>query len=95
MKRLLVRLLLYGITVCTFCVNAINDPPYEVFGYLADATDDPPVNYMKVCAPGRSGEANASYVVLGISFPRTYTAVAASYDGGLDRSCVHRRVARP
>ena len=57
---------------------AVNNPPYDMYGYLADATDNPPVNYMKVCDPGRSGEANASYVVLGISFPLTYQAVAAS-----------------
>jgi len=62
---------------------AINNPPYEFYGYLADATDDPPVNYMKVVEPGRTGEANASYVVLGISFPRTYQAVAGNYDKDL------------
>ena len=69
-----------GIVTSAF---AVNNPPYDMYGYLADATDNPPVNYMKVCDPGRSGEANASYVVLGISFPRTYQAVAASYDGDL------------
>ena len=55
--------------------SAITDPPYEVFPYVAESTDNPPLNYMKVCEPGVSGEANASYVVLGISFPRTYQAV--------------------
>jgi len=60
-----------------------NNPPYEVYPYVADATDDPPVNYMKVVEPGRTGEANASYVVLGISFPRTYQAVAGNYDKDL------------
>ncbi len=63
--------------------TAINNPPYELYPYVADATDNPPVNYMKVCEPGRTGEANASYVVLGISFPRTYQAVSGSYDGDL------------
>lgn len=62
---------------------AISNPPYDVYGYLADSTDNPPVNYMKVCEPGRSGEANATYVVLGISYPRAYQAVAASYDDDL------------
>ena len=62
---------------------AISNPPYDVYGYLADSTDNPPVNYMKVCDPGRSGETNATYIVLGISFPRTYQAVDASYDGDL------------
>ncbi len=80
-----VRRFSLSLCVVAFCTHAlaINYPPYEVFGYVADDTDDPPVNYMKVCEPGRTGEENASYVVLGISFPRTYTAVAAGYDGDL------------
>jgi len=61
----------------------INNPPYEVYPYVAEATDDPPVNYMKVVEPGRTGEANATYVVLGISFPRTYQAVSGSFDKDL------------
>lgn len=63
--------------------GAINYPPYEVYPYVADSTDNPPVNYMKVVEPGRTGETNASYVVLGISYPKTYQAVAASYAGDL------------
>ena len=62
---------------------AISNPPYEVYPYLAEDTDNPPVNYMKVCEPGRTGEENASYVVLGISFPRTYQAVNPDFDGDL------------
>lgn len=62
----------------------IDYPPYEVYGYLADEGDVPPLNYMKVCDPGAEGEENASYVVLGISFPRTYQAVAAGYEGALE-----------
>ena len=61
----------------------IDYPPYEVYGYLAEEGDQPPLNYMKVCEPGVQGEENASYVVLGISFPRTYQAVAAGYEGEL------------
>ena len=38
---------------------AINNPPYEVFPYVAESTDNPPLNYMKVCEPGVSGEKNA------------------------------------
>ena len=63
---------------------AVNNPPYDMYGYLADATDNPPVNYMKVCDPGRSGESNASYVVLGISYPRTFQAVAEEWRIGRD-----------
>ena len=55
--------------------SAITNPPYELFPYVAESTDNPPLNYMKVCEPGVSGEAESSYVVLGISFPRTYQAV--------------------
>ncbi len=62
---------------------AMSYPPYEVYPYLADATDNPPLNYMKVCEPGRTDEASASYVVLGISFPKTYQAVGGSYNGDL------------
>ena len=58
-------------------------PPYDIYPYLAESTDNPPLNYTKVCEPGRTGEENASYVVLGISFPRTYQAVGLSYDGDL------------
>lgn len=58
-------------------------PPYEFYGYLAESTDNPPVNYMKVCEPGVTGEANATYVVLGISFPRTYQAVNGDFAGDL------------
>lgn len=63
--------------------NAISYPPYEVYPYVADPSDVPPLNYMKVCEPGRTGEANAAYVVLGISFPRTYPAVSGTYSGDL------------
>ena len=62
---------------------AYSFPPYEFYEYLADSTDDPPVNYMKVCEPGRSGESNATYVVLGIAGVRTYQAVAQNYAGDL------------
>ena len=60
-----------------------NMPPYEVYPYLADAGDDPPVNYTKVVEPGRTGEGQASYVVLGVFFPRTYQAVAGDFSGEL------------
>ena len=63
--------------------GATSWPPYEFYEYGAEATDDSPVNYMKVCEPGRSGEANATYVVLGIAGVRTYQAVAQNYAGDL------------
>ncbi len=64
--------------------GAMSYPPYVIYPYLADSTDNPPLNYTKVCEPGRTGEANASYVVLGVFFPRAYPALAdSSYDGDL------------
>ena len=63
---------------------AMSYPPYDIYPYLADGTDNPPLNYTKVCEPGRMGEENASYVVLGVFFPRAYPALANSaYDGDL------------
>lgn len=60
-------------------------PPYDIYPYLADSTDNPPLNYTKVCEPGRTGEENASYVVLGVFFPRSYHALAnTGYDGDLE-----------
>lgn len=65
-----------ALVLLPIAVGAETNPPYDLYGYLADAGDNPPLNYMKVCEPGRTGEANATYVVLGISFPRTYQAVS-------------------
>ena len=79
-RNLLVRI---AVALLPMTVAAMTNPPYDLYGYLADATDNPPLNYMKVCEPGRTGEANASYVVLGISYPRTYQAVSGSYNGDL------------
>ncbi len=56
---------------------AISYHPYEVYPYVQDATDNPPLYFTKVCEPGVSGEANASYIVFGCFFPRTYQAVAS------------------
>lgn len=64
-------------------VGAMSFPPYEVFPYIGEDGDSPKVNYMKVCEPGVSGEANASFVVLGISFPRTFQAIDGGFDGEL------------
>ena len=37
--------------IVPLAVLAMANPPYEVYPYLADAGDDPPLNYMKVCEP--------------------------------------------
>ena len=62
---------------------AMTYPPYDLYPYLADSTDNPPLNYTKVCEPGRVGEANATYVVLGTWFPRAYQAVSPAFSGDL------------
>jgi len=75
--------LTFLVIVCQLVVSAYNNPPYEVYPYVADPTDDPPLSYTKVCDPGAVGEANASYVVLGIDFPIFRQAVAPAYSGDL------------
>lgn len=62
---------------------AMTYPPYDLYPYFADSTDNPPLNYTKVCAPGRVGEANATYVVLGTWFPRACQAVSSAFSGDL------------
>ena len=42
---------------------AFSYPPYEY--YTGTTTGTPALNYTKVCEPGRTGEAQATYVVLG------------------------------
>ena len=63
---------------------AMTYPPYDIYPYVADSTDDPPLNYTKVCEPGRSGEENATYVVLGVFWPRAYAGLQnQAYEGDL------------
>lgn len=69
--------------VFPFAALGYNNPPYEVYPYVADDADTPPLNYMKVCEPGAVGEDRASYVVLGINFPISRQAVAPAYAGDL------------
>ena len=79
--KILVRI---AVALLPMAAAAMSYPPYDIYPYLADNTDNPPLNYTKVCEPGRTGEENASYVVLGVFFPRAYPALANSaYDGDL------------
>lgn len=78
----LVLCLLIGLYVGA--ANSLSYPPYEFYAYQADTGDVVPLNYMKVCEPGKSGEENASYVILGISYPfPARLAVAQDFDGDL------------
>ena len=60
---------------------AMTYPPYEI--YTGTTSGSPQLNYTKVCDPGRTGEANATYVVLGTWFPRAYQAVSPAFSGDL------------
>jgi hypothetical protein len=72
-----------ALALLPFAAPAMTYPPYDLYPYLADSTDNPPLNYTKVCEPGRTGEANATYVVLGTWFPRAYQAVSPAFSGDL------------
>ena len=77
-RNLLVRI---AVGLLPLTAAAMSYPPYEI--YTGTTSENPQLTYTKVCEPGRTGEANASYVVLGISYPRTYQAVSGSYNGDL------------
>ena len=72
-----------ALALLPFAAAAMTYPPYDLYPYLADSTDNPPLNYTKVCEPGRVGEANATYVVLGTWFPRACQAVSPAFSGDL------------
>ncbi len=59
--KAVMKILLMLLGVLPLMAAACSSPPYEFYEYVADSSDDPPVNYMKVCEPGRSGESNAAY----------------------------------
>ena len=77
------QLIMIAAAALAVAAGAVNMPPYEVYPYLGDDGDNPKLNYMKVVEPGLTGEENASYIVLGISYPRTYQAIDGDFDGDL------------
>ena len=66
-------------TVAAATAVAFTYPPYEY--YTGTTSDTPALNYTKVCEPGRSGEENASYVVLGLCYPSRPALSNTSYEG--------------
>lgn len=58
---------------------ALTYPPYEYYASTTSGT--PALNYTKVCEPGRSGEANATYVVLGHCYPARPALSNTGYEG--------------
>ena len=76
MKRKIAKIVA---TLLPAAVMAMLYPPYEI--YTDTTSGDPQLVYTKVCEPGRTGEANASYVIMG-SYYQTRPALAnTSYDG--------------
>ena len=55
------------VTAAVATAAAFTYPPYEY--YTGTTSGTPALNYTKVCEPGRTGEANATYVVLGHCYP--------------------------
>ena len=58
---------------------AMSYPPYEI--YTGTTSGNPQLTYTKVCEPGRTGEANASYVILGSYYPSRPALSNTAYDG--------------
>lgn len=77
------RLLFLSAVVMVTVLRAANLAPYEFYSYLGDDTDDPKLNYSKVVEPGRTGEANATYVVIGVPDVPSYRAIDGGFDGDL------------
>ena len=63
-RNLLVRI---AVVMLPMTVAATSYPPYEI--YVGTTSGNPQLTYTKVCEPGRTGEANASYVILGSYYP--------------------------
>ena len=61
---------------------AMSYPPYEI--YTGATSGAPQLNYTKVCEPGRTGEANASYVILGSYYPSRPALVNTAYEGAVE-----------
>lgn len=75
MKRLVVKVTTAVLPTVAF---AMTYPPYEI--YTGTTAGNPQLTYTKMCEPGRQGEGNASYVILGAYYP-SRAAVATGYDG--------------
>ncbi len=75
MKKLAVK---FATAVLPTVALAMTYPPYDI--YTGTTAGNPQLTYTKMCEPGRTGEGNASYVILGSYYP-SRTAVATGYDG--------------
>ena len=66
-------------TAATAAAASWSIPPYEY--YTGTTSGTPAFNYTKVCEPGRTGEANATYVVLGHCYPAKAALSNTGYAG--------------
>ena len=78
--RSVVRLAIAAIVATgTTAAVAFSYPPYEY--YTGTTTGAPAFNYTKVCEPGRTGESQATYVVLGHCYPARPALSNTAYEG--------------
>ena len=73
------RLFYIATAMLSAAASATSYPPYEIF--VGTTSGTPQLTYTKVCEPGRTGEANASYVVLGHCYPARPALSNTSYAG--------------
>ena len=73
------RLFYIVMTMLPAMASATSYPPYEIF--VGTTSETPQLTYTKVCEPGRTGEANASYVILGSYYPARQALVNTAYAG--------------
>ena len=83
MRCMTVLLLAFALAGSARVAMAMNDPPYYLFPYEPDGSDNPPLYYTKVCPVGKTVEKDAEYVVIGVWFPRMCQGVAPNYSGAL------------
>ena len=81
MIRLVGKMAMIETAVLPMVAAALSYPPYEI--YTGTTSGDPQLTYTKVCEPGRTGEANASYVILGAYSPSRPALANTSYDGAV------------
>ena len=68
-----------ALALLPFAAAAMTYPPYEI--YTGTTSGSPQLNYTKVCDPGRTGEASASYVTMGSLYPARPALVNTAYAG--------------
>ena len=75
------RLFYIATAMLSAAASATSYPPYEIF--VGTTSGTPQLTYTKVCEPGRTGEANASYVILGSYYPARPALANTAYEGAV------------